>query len=1099
MAINPEPFAETLGSLFRPVAERLGEGLGFKRLGALGRKFESELRPRGAVPFKQGEMPPVGGPEMAPREVPIGMDEGSILAQGGRRTRARRPVAPEVPTETPREGAPPPEWFDTQQGEPREYGIPFSGREQPQVDNAVNLGEAVAGMRSEDPAVRESIATQVGSILGQGQLYDEGYFKDFNWRDSTSEEFVNRKNFKANALNFDPSQLGTHFLTIADSMLGILPEGAQREMISQIFLAAHDNDGSIITDASVDRFQTLLRAVRSKAGDSTRGRGQMLNDAVTSILDSVQNVPGELNNMAKRLAAGDENALLEMRANLSKRMAMLLDHYRQVQLRGGSIQDARRGDFFDVGAPEAGLDFIKSLKFLGLVRPGEEIHNTKLMQLWHLLGTLAAGQASPATDASVGTMIMINMLKNRGSLGEIRISDLTGENVYGYLAKAFKVIEGGEAPQMFANKETGFAAIKEGGEKALISRTFNARALENFKTVANAMLQRARNNGEQITELEAIYRAIDWTMTEHPIDEIQSVLPKFGYNHEYGAKDLKTMFGAYALTDSKLASYYLNRAGEWGPVTKDLWVWRMLSLMLDLPMFREGRTQLTAPGKEGRVLTTIDWMNGNSQVARSLREIASQSFADVGKMLEFRRPNGQPLEPALVQQELWYALKMLFNAHGDAAGDFRTLTDGVALGLRKALVMKDPEWIKLHRERRTAEDVLWRVNNILTLGRERLNQLIGYQAEIAGKVSKERRAQIETEMEQLIGDLRTEHPSFFNERTNLKSNFEAIKAQLKEEAAAAKLGVEQTDEAKNAFFTKHVETFLSQYKGEKLEAAIKMLGLENPEVAGGKTSVQQAIKKLTGLYQMTTEGGTKINGAVELGKPDVFGFKALQEGAQALIRAADSSNASTGIHELAHVYRLWMLNAENGFTRGELMAVHKFCGVVQGKWTREAEEKFARAFERYLKEGVAPTTELEKAFKYFSEWISHVYSVFNKDPLGKKLSPEMRWVFDSVVTTKERWAAGKDLGRPLTYEEFLRSKGFESSPDFTVNEASARRNPKGKIVYRMNVNEKGTPLMSSAKVKQPLESEYTAGQFMPKPSKPNEMDVETPISTEEYE
>jgi hypothetical protein len=125
---------------------------------------------------------------------------------------------------------------------------------------------------------------------------------------------------------------------------------------------------------------------------------------------------------------------------------------------------------------------------------------------------------------------------------------------------------------------------------------------------------------------------------------------------------------------------------------------------------------------------------------------------------------------------------------------------------------------------------------------------------------------------------------------------------------------------------------------------------------------------------------------------DVKGATQFLKDGRAIIKAFDTADISTAAHEVAHVFRR-DLHPEL------LSAAESWAGVKDGKWTVQAEEKFARGFERYLKEGKAPSVQLRQVFENFKEWLTGIYgAIRGKDhPLGVKLTPEIIKVWDTVL------------------------------------------------------------------------------------------------------
>ena len=72
-------------------------------------------------------------------------------------------------------------------------------------------------------------------------------------------------------------------------------------------------------------------------------------------------------------------------------------------------------------------------------------------------------------------------------------------------------------------------------------------------------------------------------------------------------------------------------------------------------------------------------------------------------------------------------------------------------------------------------------------------------------------------------------------------------------------------------------------------------------------------------------------------------------------------------------------------------------GEAKKRATR-AQEKFARGFEQYLREGVAPSKELAGVFARFRDWLTTIYQTIKG--LGKPINDDIRGVFDRMLTTK---------------------------------------------------------------------------------------------------
>lgn len=93
--------------------------------------------------------------------------------------------------------------------------------------------------------------------------------------------------------------------------------------------------------------------------------------------------------------------------------------------------------------------------------------------------------------------------------------------------------------------------------------------------------------------------------------------------------------------------------------------------------------------------------------------------------------------------------------------------------------------------------------------------------------------------------------------------------------------------------------------------------------------------------------------------------------------------------------------------------LHKWLGVdASGGLDAKAEEKFAKAFVSYLRDGEAPSLTLRPVFDSYKHWLTMLYGT--EKSLGAPLSPEIRQVFDKLVASQKAIDyAKKNLGEPL--------------------------------------------------------------------------------------
>lgn len=130
----------------------------------------------------------------------------------------------------------------------------------------------------------------------------------------------------------------------------------------------------------------------------------------------------------------------------------------------------------------------------------------------------------------------------------------------------------------------------------------------------------------------------------------------------------------------------------------------------------------------------------------------------------------------------------------------------------------------------------------------------------------------------------------------------------------------------------------------------------------------------------------KVRGAVAFntdGRAIVYGFK-------------NSTDIIALSHEIGHIFRRQL-------TKEQLANLAKWAGVDPRdpeNWSIEAEEKFARAWEKYLATGLAPHKGLERVFSNYNRWMLELYKSFKNSPLNEKLPIEIQRQFDDMLRPK---------------------------------------------------------------------------------------------------
>ena len=109
-----------------------------------------------------------------------------------------------------------------------------------------------------------------------------------------------------------------------------------------------------------------------------------------------------------------------------------------------------------------------------------------------------------------------------------------------------------------------------------------------------------------------------------------------------------------------------------------------------------------------------------------------------------------------------------------------------------------------------------------------------------------------------------------------------------------------------------------------------------------------------------------------------------------LIRGYEAADLSTFVHEVGH-------NLRRNLHPDDQVIAETHYKVKDGKWTRKQEEKFARDFERYLRDGKTPNPKLVDVFAKISAVMRSIYKTLRGTPLYEKIAPEIRDIFDRAT------------------------------------------------------------------------------------------------------
>jgi|GEM_PF-3055011 len=112
---------------------------------------------------------------------------------------------------------------------------------------------------------------------------------------------------------------------------------------------------------------------------------------------------------------------------------------------------------------------------------------------------------------------------------------------------------------------------------------------------------------------------------------------------------------------------------------------------------------------------------------------------------------------------------------------------------------------------------------------------------------------------------------------------------------------------------------------------------------------------------------------------------------QAIIYSLTNPDVSTPLHELAHYW-------EGQLTDTERADVLEWAGTED--WSRETSEKFARGFEKYLADGEAPTSTLQKLFDNFKKWLTDIYKGIVGSDIDVTLNDSMKKIYAAMLGEK---------------------------------------------------------------------------------------------------
>lgn len=234
---------------------------------------------------------------------------------------------------------------------------------------------------------------------------------------------------------------------------------------------------------------------------------------------------------------------------------------------------------------------------------------------------------------------------------------------------------------------------------------------------------------------------------------------------------------------------------------------------------------------------------------------------------------------------------------------------------------------------------------------------------------------------------------------------------------------------------------------EKTSAWIKPAGHQSPMGLSLGDSFYSSIKTEADLVKEKMKNPALYQ--------ETHGETTMMQNGRRIVSLFESADESTFLHELGHVFLddLRQLAAFDEASQKELTTVDEWAAWHEGAakeyqntpWEKEFKrheaailkakkagdakalekalavwrhERFARAFERYLKEGEAPARGLKQVFRKFAAFLRSIYQAFTSD--GGQASEAVERVMDRMIAADEEIEAAAQDKR---YRDFTKAGG----------------------------------------------------------------------------
>lgn len=146
--------------------------------------------------------------------------------------------------------------------------------------------------------------------------------------------------------------------------------------------------------------------------------------------------------------------------------------------------------------------------------------------------------------------------------------------------------------------------------------------------------------------------------------------------------------------------------------------------------------------------------------------------------------------------------------------------------------------------------------------------------------------------------------------------------------------------------------------------------------------------------RILAEGGIPLAQAMRSGETGIHGSAWVDtETGVAFVRGIENPDLSTAIHEMGHALHVQLL--ANG-DEASVRALNEAFGVVDGAWTRDNFEDFARSFEAFVRDPSSVAPAQAKAMGQLASKMRSIYRDIKGSPLEGKLTDEQRAMFEGL-------------------------------------------------------------------------------------------------------